>query len=212
MTKTIKMPTDQLLGMIDRIKSFAGGKNDHPAYAGVHLETVDGALWAEATNRYVVGGVKGPRTTIEINALIDYSDVNRLCYLLRWFKGGEVELRQGEKTEAHEANLDIALFAPEDRASNLNLRLAVRTDFPPIRTLGKPEADTVEPDTRAAIYDTGWLAKVAKLAPAGILAPNGEKPSVFVSEDAWALIQPMRIETKDGENVWKKIVKELNNG
>lgn len=210
MTKTIKMPTDQLLGMIDRIKSFAGGKNDHPAYAGVHLETVDGALWAEATNRYIAGGVKGPRTTTKINALIDYSDVNRLCYLLRWFKGGDIELWQGEKTDAHEASLYIKI--PDAPTSSLSLRLTVRTDFPPIRTLGKPDADAIEPDTRAAVYDTGLLAKIAKLAPAGILAPNGEKTTVFVSEDAWGLIQPRSIETKSEKTAWAYLVKELNDG
>ena len=145
--------------------------------------------------------------TLDAQQSIDF-----LSYLLRWFKGGEVELRQGEKIEAHEANFEVALFAPDLHVADLNVRLVVRTDFPPIRTLGKPDTDTAEPDARAAVYDTGNLAKLNNLAVRGILAPNGVKTSVFVSEDAWALIQPLRIETKDGDTVWKNIVKELNNG
>ena len=208
MSKTVKLPAAYLLRLIEGIKNFASKDAYMPQINSIHFEAYQGHLWLEATDRVVAGGVKGPVTKAEFDVTIPLDDVKRLSQILRWFrKDGEVSLAD-RGTECV-----VTVASPSNGIKTLNLRFETIKSFPPIKKLGKPDADAQPPETTPATYDTQKLKVLADIAEHGVFATREAKPGLFVAKDAWALIMPVRYDAENGgKGDWNHLVKELNNG
>ena len=213
----IKIDAATLLQMLNRVKKFAGTERESILNT-VHIHTLDGYLWAEATDRYKAAGVKGPACGEEFNTAIYLRDISRLAYLLRWFKGGTVELsttpRTNEKGKRDNTEHILHVSVRYDK-TGAEVDFIARTDYPPIHKLTEIEKGMAQPHADGATYDLRGLATVAGIAEQGFFVPQGKKKGLLVAEDCWAILMPIRYATSHSHNEdlsWEHFIKELTNG
>jgi hypothetical protein len=137
----IKIDAATLLQMINRVKKFASTDNEFILNT-VHIHALNGYLWAEATDRYKAAGVKGPACGEEFNTAIYLRDIQRIAYLLRWFKGGTVELSTRPITDKdgklNKGEHIVHVSVRYDK-TGAEVDFIARTDYPPIHKLPEIE-------------------------------------------------------------------------
>ena len=210
----IKIDAAVLLQMLNRVKKFAGTDNEF-ILDTVHIHTLNGYLWAEATDRYKAAGVKGPACGEEFNTAIYLRDIQRIAYLLRWFKGGTVELSTRPITDKdgklNKGEHIVHVSVRYDK-TGAEVDFIARTDYPPIHKLPEIEKGMKKPHADGSTYDLRQLATVAGIAEQGFFIPQGEKKGLLVAEDCWAILMPCRTTGRETDSVWDHFIKELTNG
>lgn len=208
----IKIDAATLLQMINRVKKFASTDNEFILNT-VHIHTLNGYLWAEATDRYKAAGVKGPACSEEFNTAIYLRDIQRLAYLLRWFKGGTVEFftstrndKKGKRDTEHIIHVSVRY----DK-TGVEVDFIARTDYPPIHKLPEIKKGMKKPHADGSSYNLRQLATVAGIAEQGFFIPQGEKKGLLVAEDCWAILMPCRTTGRKTDSVWDHFIKELTN-
>lgn len=213
----IKIDAAVLLQMLNRVKKFASTDNEF-IFNTVHIHTLNGYLWAEATDRYKAAGVKGPACGEEFNTAIYLRDIQRIAYLLRWFKGGVVELFATDITDKEvkpKRDEHILHVSVRCGKTGAEVDFIARTDYPPIHKLPEIEKGMAQPHADGSLYDLRHLATVAGIAERGFFIPQGEKRGLLVAEDCWAILMPIRSIGPHGHNAdttWDYFIKELTNG
>ena len=209
----IKIDAATLLQMINRVKKFASTESEFIINT-VHIHALNGHLWAEATDRYKAAGVKGPACSEKFNTAIYLRDIQRLAYLLRWFKGGTVELftstrndKKGKRDTEHILHVSVRY----DK-TGVEVDFIARTDYPPIHKLPEIEKGMKKPHADGSPYNLRQLATVAGIAEQGFFIPQGEKKGLLVAEDCWAVLMPFRTTGRETDSVWDNFIKELTNG
>ena len=103
------------------------------------------------------------------------------------------------------------LFSTTD---DLNVELMTRDDFPSLRMLAGIKKGAAQPLASGSPYMTRGLGLLAGLSPNGFFAPQGDKKGIFIGEDCWALIMPIRYGGMTGNisESWNAYMKELTNG
>ena len=210
----IKIDAATLLQMLNRVKKFAGTDNEF-ILDTVHIHTLNGYLWAEATDRYKAAGVKGPACGEEFNTAIYLRDIQRIAYLLRWFKGGTVELSTRPITDKdgklNKGEHIVHVSVRYDK-TGAEVDFIARTDYPPIHKLAEIKKGMAQPHADGSFYDLRNLATVAGIAGQGFFIPQGKKKGLLVAEDCWAILMPLRTTGRETDSVWDNFIKELTNG
>lgn len=210
----IKIDAATLLQMLTRVKKFAGTEREFILNT-VHIHTLDGYLWAEATDRYKAAGVKGPACGEEFNTSIHLRDIQRITYLLRWFKGGTVELSTTPMTDKkgkRDNTEHILHVSVRYEKTGVKVDFIARTNYPPIHKLPEIEKGMAQPHADGSLYDLRQLATVAGITEQGFFVPQGKKKGLLVAEDCWAILMPIRTTGSNTDSVWDHFIKELTNG
>ena len=216
----IKIDAATLLQMLKRAMPFSTIDDLLPPLFGVRLYTFEGHLWAEATDRYVACGVKGPQMEGDFNATIALRDLKRVLYLLRWYTPATVELSTMPRRNEAGAIIEgksattILFSSPYNDLGDLNVELMTRDDFPPMRKIAGIEKGAAQPFAIGSPYMTRGLGLLAGLSPNGFFAPQGDKKGIFIGEDCWALIMPIHYGGMTGNipESWNAYMEELTNG
>lgn len=108
----------------------------------------------------------------------------------------------------------ITFSSPYNDLGDLNVELMTRDDFPSMRKLAGIEKGAAQPLASGAPYMTRGLGLLAGLSPNGFFAPQGDNKGIFIGEDCWALIMPIRHGGMTGNipESWDAYLKELTNG
>lgn len=195
---TLTMPLVEWDSLVGRVALFAAPPRDPGAIlSAVHLYSVDGRLYAEATDRYRIGSAVAPESVVapkgfaallSVESIADLARITKVPARLRGSLNISLTPEKGNRLvvsiEALPGLGDVAL----------SLQL-VDGDYPPIgKILHEALSNADAPE--ASAFNPDFLADYRKVSRRGepvLITPHGNKPAAIrIGDDFVGALVPLR--------------------